>query len=94
MPGQMTISGHMYARRHGLARNAAIVIIALASCVARAGATPAGNLTTTAPRLDAVVIEGSSVYQAPRLFTGLARKEREFDVSVETLKPTTPVKDN
>jgi DNA-binding transcriptional MerR regulator len=30
--------------------------------------------------------------QAPRLFTGLARKEREFDVSVDVLKPGT--KDN
>ncbi len=69
MPGQMTISGNLFATRHKPALRAALVIIALAPCAMAAGPAPAANLTTSAPRLDAVVIEGSSVYQAPRLFT-------------------------
>jgi len=68
----MTINGRdlsvIRARRPA---RAALVIISL--CAAAAGARAAGdNLTTSAerpaPQLTTVVVDGSSVYQAPRLF--------------------------
>lgn len=87
MPGQMTISGSRYT--HAPARRTALVIISFACWAAPAtGATTPASLTTKAPRLDTVVVEGSSVFQPPRLF-GAYRATLGREISRDSARAVT-----